>query len=61
MIPSAGTDVLWQTDQVKEHCGNASVDPVLQELCSNEQTAPPNPVGPSDEGAFETFLGGAGI
>jgi hypothetical protein len=63
MNPSARPDGFRETDQVKEHCGNPSVDNMLQELCSNEQPPPRNPVGPyvPDERALETFVGGAGI
>ena len=63
MNPSTRSEVLSETDQGKEHCGNPIVDTVQQELCSNEQTPPWDPLGPyvPDEGAFETFVGGAGI
>jgi hypothetical protein len=63
MNASAGHEVLSETDQVEGHRGNPSVDTVPQELRSNEQTSPWNPGGPDgpDEGAFTTFVGGAGI
>jgi hypothetical protein len=50
-----------ETDQAKEQRGNPSVIPVQQTIRSSEQTRPRNPAVPSDEGAFVTFVGGAGI
>jgi hypothetical protein len=52
-----------ETDQAQEHCATPMVHPVPQEHHSDRQTPPGNPVGPHvpDEGAFETFVGGAGI
>jgi hypothetical protein len=63
MRMNASDEVLRETDHVKEHCGNPSVDALRQELRANEQTPPRNPVGPCvpDAGAFETFVGGTGI
>ena len=63
MNASACPEVLRDTDHVQERRGNPVVDNVLQELCSNEQTPPRNPLGSyvPDEGAFYTFIGGAGI
>jgi len=61
MNASQHTDVLRETDSVKEHLGNPRVDAVPQELCSTPQTPPRGLAGPSDEDAFETFVDGAGI
>jgi hypothetical protein len=63
MSVSERSEVLRETDHVKEHCGNPGVDTVPPEVCPNGQTPPRNPVGPCgpDAGAFETFVGGAGI
>ena len=63
MNTSARSEVLSETDQVKEHCDNPGVDTLPQRSCLNEQISPRNPVEPSvpDEGAFESFGGGAGI
>jgi hypothetical protein len=52
-----------QTDHVQERGGNPGVDTVPQEPRSDEQAPPwgaPESNVP-DEGAFETFVGGAGI
>jgi hypothetical protein len=56
-------EVMREMDRVEEHGGNPGVDNVPQDLCPNEQTSPRNPVEPyvPDEGAFETFVDGAGI
>jgi hypothetical protein len=63
MNGSAYSEVLRETDQVKEHRGNPGVDTAPQEVCFNEEAPPRNPVRPCapDEGAFETFIGGEGI
>jgi hypothetical protein len=63
MKESPRPEVLRETDHVQERRGNPGVDSMLQELCSHEQTPPRNPLGPyvPDEGAFESFVGGAGI
>ena len=63
MNASALSEVLWEKDQVKEHRGGPGVDPVLQEVCSDGQTPPLEPVGSdvTDEGTFGTFVGGDGI
>ena len=60
---SAHPHVLRETDQDKEHRGIPRVDTLPEELCSTGQAPPWNPVGPHipDEGATETFVGGAGI
>ena len=60
MNASEHSDVLRGTDPVKEHRGNPGVDTLPPEFCPREQP-PWDPVGPSDEGAFETFVDGAGI
>jgi hypothetical protein len=54
---------LRQTDHVPEHRGNPSVHTTPRERCPNEPAPPRRPVGPDtpDEGAFMTFVGGAGI
>jgi hypothetical protein len=56
-------EVLPERNHVPEHRGNPSAHTTLHELCSNEQAPPRGPVGPyaPDEGAVETFVGGAGI
>jgi hypothetical protein len=63
MNPSARPEVPRETDQVREHRGDPRVDAVPQEFSPNEQAAPRNPFEPhvSNEGAFENFVGGAGI
>jgi len=63
MNASARPEVLRETGHVQEGRGNPGVDPVLREPYSNEQTPPRDPVGPNapDDGAFEGFVGGAGI
>ena len=63
MNEGARPEVLRETDHVRECRGNPSVDTVLQELSRYEQTSPRNPLGfyVPDEGAFETYFGGAGI
>jgi hypothetical protein len=52
-----------ETGQIKEHSVNPKDDTVAAKICVDEQTSPRNPAGPNvpDEGAFETFGGGAGI
>ena len=57
------SDVLRQTDHVHEHRGNPSAHTTLHEPCPDEQAPPRGPVGAyvPDEGAFEVFVGGAGI
>jgi hypothetical protein len=63
MNPPERPEVLRETAHVQEHRADPSVHTVLQEHRSNRQTPPRNPVGPCvpDEGAIETFVGGAGI
>jgi hypothetical protein len=63
MNASERCDVLRVTDQVMEHGGDPSRDTVPQELCSGEPTQPWEANGQSglDEGAYESFVGGAGI
>jgi hypothetical protein len=63
MNEAARPEVLRETDHVRERRGNPGVDTVMQELFCNEQTPPRNPLGSyvPDEGAFETYFGGAGI
>jgi hypothetical protein len=63
MNATARSEVLSETDQVNHRRGNPGVDTVPQEDCPTEQTLPRNPAAPyaPDEGAFETFAGGAGI
>jgi hypothetical protein len=63
MNASERCEVLRVTDHVQEHRGNPSAHTTLHELCSSEQAPPRGPVGPyaPDEGAVETFVGGAGI
>jgi hypothetical protein len=57
------SEVRWEIDQVTGRDGNPSVGGGPPEPCSSEQTPPRNPLGSwvPDEGAFETFVGGAGI
>jgi hypothetical protein len=63
MNTSARPDALREADHVKEHGGNPSADALRQELRPREQTPPRDPRGPCapEEGAGETFVGGAGI
>ena len=63
MNASARSEVLRETDPVKEHRGDPSVETVLQGLCSPEQTPPRNPAGPDVpyKGAFEPLVDRAGI
>jgi hypothetical protein len=62
MNTSERYNVLRETDQVKEHGGDPSMDAVPQELCSDEQNSPRKANGPSDldEGAYDSLAGGAG-
>ena len=60
MNASARFEVLREPDQFGEHHGDQRVDTVLQELCSDEQLPPRNPVRLSIRDV-ETFAGGAGI
>jgi hypothetical protein len=62
MNPSTRSDVLSETDQGKEPCGNLRGDTLLREHRPNGPP-PQNPPGPCvpDERALETFVGGAGI
>jgi hypothetical protein len=63
MNQSTPADALSETDPSRELCGKPRGDAVPQEHSPNEQSPPRNPVGPyvPDEGATETFVGGAGI
>jgi hypothetical protein len=63
MTTTERSEVLRETEQGKEHRGNPGVDPVPQEFCANDQNPPWDPSGSHvpGEGAFETFVGGAGI
>jgi hypothetical protein len=63
MNASERADVLWEIDHITERRRNPHVGGASPEPCSNEQTPPQNPFGPwvPDGGAFETFVGGAGI
>jgi hypothetical protein len=63
MNTSERPEVLRETDHVQERGDNPGDDSVLKEPRSNGQTPPRNPAGPHvpDEGALETFVGGAGI
>jgi hypothetical protein len=63
MNTSTRSEVPSDADSDKVRHANPRDQFVLQELCSNEQTPPRNPLGSHvpDEGAFETFVGGAGI
>ena len=63
MNTPARSEVLSESDQVKEHCGNPAVDTVPQRSCPNEQIPRRNPGGPyvPAERPFESFVGGAGI
>jgi hypothetical protein len=62
MSPSEHSEALRKTGHVKEHCGNPGVAAVPKEFGPSEQPSR-TPVGPftPDEGASETFVGGAGI
>ena len=55
------SDLLRQTDHVPEHFGNPSAQP--HDHCPNEPAPFRRPAGSDtpDEGAFMTFVGGAGI
>jgi hypothetical protein len=57
------SEILPERNHVQEHRGSPSAQPTLHELCSDEPAPPRGPVGPDapDEGAVETFVGGAGI
>ena len=57
------SEVPRETDHAREPRANATVHTVPQEHHSGQQTPPRDPAGPHvpDEGAFETFVGGAGI
>jgi hypothetical protein len=63
MNPSVSSEVLRDMDHSQEPRGNPGVDTAPQEHRSNGQTPPRNTGEPSvpDEGAFETFVDGAGI
>jgi hypothetical protein len=63
MNASTRPEVLRQTDHVQERPGDAGVDTMLQELCSDERTPQRNTPWPCvpDEGASETFIDGAGV
>jgi hypothetical protein len=63
MHPPTRPAVSRETDQAREYRGNLSADAVSQEPRSGVQVPPHSPVGPpaSNEVAFETFVGGAGI
>jgi hypothetical protein len=63
MNTSERPEVLRDTADVQEHRANPSVRAVPQEHGSGRQTPPRNPAEPyvPDEGAFEGFVGGAGI
>jgi len=63
MNTSERSEVPRETAHVQEARGTPGVDTVPQRSCPNEQIPPRNPVGPHvpDEGAFESFVGGAGI
>jgi hypothetical protein len=63
MNPSARPEVIRENRQGKEDRGIHSLDPVPQQVRPDEHPPPPNPVGPHvpDLGAFEAFVGGAGI
>jgi hypothetical protein len=63
MNPSVSSEALRDWDQVQEHRADPDIDLVPQGQCSNGQSPPRNPGKPSvpDEGAFQTFVGGAGI
>jgi hypothetical protein len=63
MNASERSDFLCEIDHVTERSGNSRVGGGSPEPCPNQQTPPQNPFGPwaPDEGAFETFVGGAGI
>jgi hypothetical protein len=53
----ARTEVLGQTDQVKEHGTHPGVAPLPQEVCVRQPGRPDF----SDEAGFQTFIHGAGI
>jgi hypothetical protein len=57
------SEVLRETDPVKQHRGNPRVGTVFHEIRSDEQIAPRIPVGRNarDERTYETYIGGAGI
>jgi hypothetical protein len=63
MSLSEHPEVLGEMDRAREHCDSPSVDTVLQEHCSDGHTSPRNLTEPHvpDEGAFYTYVGGAGI
>jgi hypothetical protein len=52
-----------ETDYAQEHRATPPVHAAPQEHCLNGQPALRNPIAPHvpDEGAFETFVGGADI
>jgi hypothetical protein len=57
------SEALRETDHAQEHRPNPGVHTLLPDKGSETQPPPRNPVEPyvPDEGAFETFVGGAGI
>jgi hypothetical protein len=63
MNASARPEVPRETDHNQERRGIPAVDTTRQELCSSEQAPPWNPPGANvpEQGAFETFICGAGI
>jgi hypothetical protein len=63
MNPSTHSEDLREADQSRENRGNPRVRTLSREHPSDEQTSLHNPARPHvpDVGAFETFVGGAGI
>jgi hypothetical protein len=63
MYAYARSEVLRETDPVKEHCGSPSADAAPQKGAVSEQSqprgAPARDVGPHC--AFQTFVDGDGI
>jgi hypothetical protein len=60
---STHSDALSEADQCMEPRSKPRGDAAPQEHSPDEQSPPRNPAGPfvPDEGAVDTFVGGAGI
>ena len=63
MNTSERPEILPETDHAQEHRTSQTAHTGQSDHRCNTQTPPPNPAGPHvpDEGAFETFVSGAGI
>ena len=63
MNPSKRFETRRETGQAKQHNRVPKVETVPPKVCFDEQTPPRKPAEPHapDDGAFETFVDGAGI